>query len=83
LLMAKGADVNVKAGRVGTALEAAVYKGHLDIVRYLLENGADAKLKGGVYGSAIQAARAFSFWEVSKETMNSIIDLLRQYGATD
>ncbi|KAK7440453.1 hypothetical protein VKT23_017091 [Stygiomarasmius scandens] len=84
LLIAKGADVNAKAGREGTALEAAAYRGRLNIVRILLESGADAKVKGGLYGSAIQAARASpSYLQVSEETKKSIIELLRQHGATD
>ncbi|KAK7440426.1 hypothetical protein VKT23_017064 [Stygiomarasmius scandens] len=84
LLMAKGADVNVKAGRVGTALEAAAYQGHLEIVKFLLESGADVNVKGERHGSAIQAARASpSYLHVTAETTKSIIELLRQHGATD
>ncbi|KAK7445073.1 hypothetical protein VKT23_014935 [Stygiomarasmius scandens] len=86
LLIAKGADVNAKAGIEGTALEAAANTGHLDIMKFLLENGADVNAKGGKYGSAIQAARApplFVFFSVPEGTRNSIIDLLRQRGATD
>ncbi|KAK7440421.1 hypothetical protein VKT23_017059 [Stygiomarasmius scandens] len=82
LLIEKGADVNAKAGEKGTALEAAAHEGHLDVMRVLLENCADVNAKGGKYGSVIQAARAPSFW-VPEETMNSIIDLLHQHGATD
>ncbi|KAK7445076.1 hypothetical protein VKT23_014938 [Stygiomarasmius scandens] len=86
LLIAKGADVNAKAGIEGTALEAAANTGHLDIMKFLLEHGADVNAKGGKYGSAIQAARApplFVFFSVPEGTRNSIIDLLRQHGATD
>ncbi|KAK7440465.1 hypothetical protein VKT23_017105 [Stygiomarasmius scandens] len=84
LLIAKGADVNAEAGAYGTALEIAAHAGCLDMVRFLLESGADAKVKGGLYGSAIQAARASpSYLHVSEETKKSIIELLRQHGATD
>ncbi|KAK7445072.1 hypothetical protein VKT23_014934 [Stygiomarasmius scandens] len=84
LLIAEGADVNTKAGREGTALEAAAHEGYLDIVRFLLESGADVNMKWGKYESAIQAARGLSQigW-TSEETRKSIIELLRQYGATD
>lgn len=45
-LIAKGADVNLSGQPWGTALQAASYGGHLDIVRVLLESGADVGQKG-------------------------------------
>ncbi|KAJ7863215.1 ankyrin repeat-containing domain protein [Mycena leptocephala] len=56
LLLDRGADVNLKGGKYGSALAAVSYWGHLEIVRLLLDRGADVNLKGGEYGSALAAA---------------------------
>ncbi|MFC1766557.1 ankyrin repeat domain-containing protein [Planctomycetota bacterium] len=45
LLIAKGADVNLKAGYGNTALHLAVSANHLDVVKVLVEAGADVNAK--------------------------------------
>ena len=51
----RGMDVNVSGGLFGSALQAASFSGHIEIVKLLLENGASA-LRGGEYPDAIEAA---------------------------
>ena len=40
IICTHGEDVNAKSGRHGTPLRAASYRGHIDVVRVLLEHGA-------------------------------------------
>jgi ankyrin repeat protein len=42
----------------GSALQAAVYRGHEKIIELLLNKGADVNTQGGRHGSALQAAIA-------------------------
>ncbi|KAH8825522.1 ankyrin repeat-containing domain protein [Flagelloscypha sp. PMI_526] len=56
LLIENGADVNMRGGRYGSALQAAASRGDLNVVRFLVEKGADVNMQGGEYGSALQAA---------------------------
>ena len=51
----RGMDVNISGGLFGSALQAASFSGHMEIVQLLLSNGASA-LSGGEYPDAIQAA---------------------------
>lgn len=41
LIVAHAEEVNAKGGHHGTPLHAASYRGHLDVVRLLLDHGAD------------------------------------------
>ena len=41
LIVAHGEDVNANCGRHGTPLHAALFEGHLEVVRLLLNHGAD------------------------------------------
>ena len=58
LLLEHGADVNIKGGIYGTAVQAACRWSDLEQVRLLLDYGADVHIKGGYYGSAWHAAVA-------------------------
>ncbi|KIV93472.1 hypothetical protein PV10_04684 [Exophiala mesophila] len=49
-------DVNAQGGRYNTALQAAVYSGHENVVRMLLNAGAHVNARGGPRGTALQAA---------------------------
>ena len=40
MLLAKGANVNAQGGKYGSALQAALYRGHEMIVEILLARGA-------------------------------------------
>ncbi|KAG8532903.1 uncharacterized protein KY384_002781 [Bacidia gigantensis] len=44
-----GHDPNEKCGVLGGALQAAVYKGHLRVVRTLIEHGSDPNSSGGKF----------------------------------
>ncbi|KZP03687.1 hypothetical protein FIBSPDRAFT_968780 [Athelia psychrophila] len=54
-LITTGADPQALGGRYGTALQAASYEGHNDVVRLLVDHGADVNIQGGHYGSALYA----------------------------
>ena len=57
LLLGSGADPNIVGGKFGTALVAAAYDGHKEMVHLLSENGADVnKTGGGDYGTPLIAA---------------------------
>lgn len=49
-LLAKGADVNAKTRYGATALSYAADKGHLGVVRILLDHGANVNVKDTFYG---------------------------------
>ena len=53
MLLDKGADVNAKGGRYGTALQAASERGHDQVVRMLLDIGADVSAQGKYYRSVM------------------------------
>lgn len=65
--------VNARGGVLNTALGAASYQGHGNIVRMLLSKGADVRVAGGLYGSALEAA--------SRNGHESIVRLLVDEGA--
>lgn len=50
-LLAKGADVNAKFRYGATALSYASDKGHLEVVKVLLDNQADVNVKDTFYGA--------------------------------
>jgi ankyrin repeat protein len=58
LLIHKGADISIKGGKYGTALQAACGNNNVPIsaVQLLLDKGADVNVRGGKYGNALQAA---------------------------
>jgi ankyrin repeat protein len=41
LLVESGADVNIREGKYGTALRGASFRGHANVIRFLLDNGAE------------------------------------------
>ncbi|KAI4139929.1 MAG: hypothetical protein L6R39_006038 [Caloplaca ligustica] len=58
ILIEKGADVNAQGGYYGNALQAALYSGHWNVARMLVENGADIAeifARGGRYRDELQA----------------------------
>ncbi|KAL8684103.1 MAG: hypothetical protein Q9224_006612, partial [Gallowayella concinna] len=57
---------------VGTALQAASYKGCYTVARLLLASGAEVNIRGGRYGGAMQAA--------SSEGHDFIVELLTDNG---
>src|SRR6185503_6086035 len=52
-LLAKGANVNARAGRGQTALMWAVSQKHADVVKVLLAHGADVHLRSEVWSQVM------------------------------
>ncbi|KAJ7676065.1 ankyrin repeat-containing domain protein, partial [Mycena polygramma] len=57
----------------GSALRRAAKKGHVDTVRFLLENAADMNMMGGKFGSALQSA--------ARNGNTGVVRALFEYGA--
>ncbi|KAL8651154.1 MAG: hypothetical protein Q9210_003422 [Variospora velana] len=72
MLLAKGAEVNMRGGSFETALQAS-FRGHEAIVELLLLSGANVHCQGGCCGNAPAAAR------LSPST--SLVQLLLDEGA--
>ncbi|KAI0383348.1 ankyrin [Hypomontagnella monticulosa] len=57
-------DINIQGGSLGSALQAAAYRGHMRIIEELLSRGAHVNASGGLYGSALNAAIARGSWGI-------------------
>ncbi|KAL6362155.1 hypothetical protein LRP88_04231 [Fusarium phalaenopsidis] len=79
-LMEEGADVNAQGGKYGNALQAALWEGHLDIVRLLVEKGADVNAQGGEYGNALQAASSEGYLDIVRLLVERGADINAQGG---
>ncbi|RDW58460.1 hypothetical protein BP5796_12390 [Coleophoma crateriformis] len=79
-LLSKGADVNARDIRRGSALQAASYKGHEQIVNLLLEKGADVNAQGGHCGNALQAASIGVHEQIVKLLLEKDVDVNAQGG---
>jgi ankyrin repeat protein len=73
LLLDHSADPNLVWGYYGTALCAAAYHGHVEVMQVLLDNGADPNVVGGDCGSALCAA--------SSNGDPAVVEMLLQAGA--
>ncbi|KAM3078521.1 hypothetical protein ACMFMG_006393 [Clarireedia jacksonii] len=73
MLLQAGADIQMKEGRHGTALQAAAYEGKADIVRTLIKCGADINAVCGENGTAIAAAASRGHGDV--------VQILLKHGA--
>ena len=80
VLLEKGANVNAQGGHYGTALQAASYKGHDQVVQRLLEKGADVNAQGGHYGNALQAASVEGHDQVVQRLLEKGADVNAQGG---
>ena len=80
-LLDTGADVNACDGPYSSALIAAAYNGHLDVVHLLVDRGADVNIRG-VYliGSALQAAILSGYKEMIQLLVNLGGDVNAQGG---
>ena len=56
-----GEDIDGRSSDGDTALHEACWKGHVDIVKYLLENGANKELKGFNNLTPLQASCEYFF----------------------
>ncbi len=76
-LLESGVDINGNPNGIGTALQEASARGHLDLVETLLANGAKTELSGGFYdrdylvgsGTALQRAAAGGYTEICKRLL--------------
>lgn len=55
MLFEKPPDVNLCGGKYGTALQAAAYRGHNEIIKTLLVHNADGNITVGDIGTALKA----------------------------
>lgn len=69
-LLGFGADVNLQTGKFKTALLAAVFHGHDDVVQILLDAGADVNL-AGVAGPPIMIASLKGYDTVAQMLLNA------------
>ncbi|CAI7671430.1 unnamed protein product [Penicillium pancosmium] len=67
-LISQEIDINARGGLFGSALQAAAFQNHNQIVHLLLRNGAEIKLNEGLHSSALNAA-AVNGSEASFRTM--------------
>lgn len=64
--LASGVDLNSQcSGNRSTALIAAAYRGHIDIVEFLLQQHADVNLSNDDGASAVDAADSGGFYDIS------------------
>ncbi|KAG7402884.1 putative ankyrin repeat protein [Fusarium oxysporum f. sp. rapae] len=79
-LATEEADVNAQGGEYGNALQAASFKGNLEVVQLLLGKGADVNAQGGQYGNALQAASCKGDLEVVQLLLDKGADVNAQGG---
>jgi ankyrin repeat protein len=75
LLLKHGANVNMKGGVYGYALQAASASGYQHVVRTLLDYGADSKAQGGKYGTALSAALSNDHWKIVEMLLDEDSDV--------
>jgi ankyrin repeat protein len=74
------ADVNAQGGYHGNALQAAAYKGSVEIVQTLLSAQADVNAQGGYYGNALQVAAYRGYTETVQTLLDARADVNAQGG---
>ncbi|KAK7570935.1 hypothetical protein V3481_019026 [Fusarium oxysporum f. sp. vasinfectum] len=79
-LAAGGADVNAQGGVYGNALQAASFKGNLEVVQLLLDKGAEVNAQGGYYSNALYVASFEGDLEVVQLLLDRVADVNAQGG---
>ncbi|KAJ7067281.1 ectomycorrhiza-induced ankyrin-domain/NACHT-domain-containing protein [Mycena amicta] len=77
-LISRGAEVNALGGDSGNALQAASWKGHIEIVHLLLDQGAEVNAQGGLHGYALQAASSSGHIEIVHLLLNHGVEVNAQ-----
>ncbi|KAM0329336.1 hypothetical protein ACHAQA_004641 [Verticillium albo-atrum] len=80
ILVENGEDIDAQGGEYGNALQAALSRGHVKIVKLLLEKGADADAKGGWRINALETASFGGCIEVVKLLLGTGVDAHAQSG---
>ncbi|KAF2623587.1 ankyrin [Macroventuria anomochaeta] len=80
MLLDNKADVNAQGGTYGNALQAALSRGHEQVVKMLLDNKADANAQAGYYGNGLQAASAAGHEQVVKILLDNKANVNAQGG---
>jgi len=75
LLIKRGADVNLKGGRLGSALVCAAAYGHIGIVKILLKKRADVDLHVEPWGSALRCAASHERLKIMKLLLKNNADV--------
>ncbi|KAI9709873.1 MAG: hypothetical protein M1812_007581 [Candelaria pacifica] len=83
LLIEAGADVNAQGGNLYTALQAASWTGHGQIVQQLLKAGADVNAQGGIYDTALHAASYAGHDGIVEQLLKAGADVNAQGGIYD
>lgn len=73
--------MNAQGGIYRNALQAAAFKGNLDVVRLLLREGADVNAQGGKYRNVLQAAVARGELKVERWLLLGKADVDDQNGS--
>ncbi|KAJ5413811.1 Pfs NACHT and ankyrin domain protein [Penicillium cosmopolitanum] len=79
-LINKGENINSQGGGYSSALQAASFHGHHEIVKLLLDNEADVNAQGGRYDNALQAAFLDGDQEIVKLLLDRGADINAQGG---
>jgi ankyrin repeat protein len=77
-LLDKGSKINAWVMKFGNALQAASYRGLVQIVRLLLDKGVSVNAQGGEYGNPLQAASYNGHEQVVKLLLDSGADVNAQ-----
>ncbi|KAF9065983.1 ankyrin repeat-containing domain protein [Rhodocollybia butyracea] len=81
LLAENLADVNWQGGEHGNALQVACWRGHRDIIQFLLEHKVDVNAQGaGHYGNALQAAACSGRMDIIQLLLEHKADVNAQGG---
>ena len=71
MLLNKGANVNAQGGDYVTALQAASWGGHEQVIKMLLDKGANVNAQSGHYGNALYAASYRGYEQVVKMLLSA------------
>lgn len=81
LLLERGADVNAQGeGLKRTALHAAIYQGHINIVRILLDGGADVEIFDEEERTTLQGASSCGNHEIASMLIDADADVNHRGG---